>query len=113
MDCVFKNLLYSVNQTSTFQHKKRQWYRSILGFERQQGEGGDQQETLKTPTVPPRGVQPVNPNGGGARYTARLSELYGTNSSGHLWKKQTVKTNSVEGQLWKKDILPSFIGLWV
>ena len=73
-----------MNQTSTFQHKKRQRYRSILGFERQQGEGGDQQETLKTPTVPPRGVQPVNPNGGGARYTARLSELYGTNSSGHL-----------------------------
>ena len=69
---------------------------------------------LPAPTVPPRGVQPVNPNGGGARYTARLSELYGTNSSGHLWKKQTVKTNSVEGHLWKKkEILPSFIGLWV
>ena len=103
MDCVFKILLYSVNQkkSTTFQHK-RQWYRSILGFERRQGEGGDQQETLKdAPSVPPRGVTPVNPNGGGARYTARLSELYGTNSSGQLWKK-TVNPNSVEVKMWKK-----------
>jgi hypothetical protein len=55
------------------------------GFEREEF-GGD--EPLKTPSVPPgvppRGVQPVNPNGGSAHFTARLSELYGTNSSGHL-----------------------------
>jgi hypothetical protein len=79
-----KNYLQFLQICST----KRQWYWSILGFEREEF-GGD--EPLKTPSVPPgvppRGVQPVNPNGGGAHFTARLSELYGTNSSGHLWTK--------------------------
>ena len=79
-----KNYLQFLQICST----KRQWYWSILGFEREEF-GGD--EPLKTPSVPPgvppRGVQPVNPNGGSAHFTARLSELYGTNSSGHLWTK--------------------------
>jgi hypothetical protein len=40
-------------------------------------------EVLKKPNLPPRGVP--NPNGAQSRFTARLSDLYGTsNSSGHL-----------------------------
>jgi len=45
---------------------------------------GDENEVPKgiPPSVPPRGIPPTHPNGG-TRFTARLSEVYGSNS-GHL-----------------------------
>ena len=52
----------------------RQWYWSLLGDEPIKG---------IPPSVPPRGIPPTNPNGG-TRFTARLSEVYGSNN-GHLW----------------------------
>ena len=53
---------------------------SSLGSVGDFAEVGQQPDNLKQiPHLPPRGV-PVNPNGNGgtARFTARLSELYGT-----------------------------------
>ena len=64
-------------------YKYRQWHWSILGNTSQAGAD----EVLKKPHLPPRGVP--NPNGAQSRFTARLSDLYGTsNSSGHLWNRK-------------------------
>ena len=64
-------------------YKYRQWHWSILGNTSQAGAD----EVLKKPNLPPRGVP--NPNGAQSRFTARLSDLYGTsNSSGHLWNRK-------------------------
>ena len=69
-------------------YKYRQWHWSILGNITSQA-GAD--EVLKKPNLPPRGVP--NPNGAQSRFTARLSDLYGTsNSSGHLWIKRRNNT---------------------
>ena len=61
----------------------RQWYRSLLGDEHEV-----QAKPGIPPSVPPRGIPPTHPNGG-TRFTARLSEVYGSNS-GHLWSASSI-----------------------
>ena len=63
----------------------RQWHRSFLKIVGTLSQVGD--AALQKPNLPPRGVP--NPNSGGSRFTARLSDLYGSNnSSGHLWEQK-------------------------
>ena len=78
---IFLGLLWMNHVKKNVNYMYRQWHWSILGNTTSQA-GAD--EVLKKPNLPPRGVP--NPNGAQSRFTARLSDLYGTNnSSGHLW----------------------------
>ena len=81
----------------------RQWHRSFLKIVGTLSQVGD--AALQKPNLPPRGVP--NPNSGGARFTARLSDLYGSNnSSGHLWEKkiyhQVIKKKKESKEKWSQ-----------
>ena len=85
----------------------RQWHWSILGGNSQAGD-----EVLKKPNLPPRGVP--NPNGG-SRFTARLSDLYGTNnSSGHLWTsaKMISKKSTIFQKVLNFSHTPMIMVFW-
>ena len=102
----FKLMMNSWNCASKFVPKKtnhRQWHRSFLKIVGTLSQVGD--AALQKPNLPPRGVP--NPNSGGARFTARLSDLYGSNnSSGHLWEKkiyhQVIKKKKESKEKWSQ-----------
>ena len=100
----FKLMMNSWNCASKFVQKNhRQWHRSFLKIVGTLSQVGD--AALQKPNLPPRGVP--NPNSGGARFTARLSDLYGSNnSSGHLWEKkiyhQVIKKKKESKEKWSQ-----------
>ena len=100
----FKLMMNSWNCASNLCKKNhRQWHRSFLKIVGTLSQVGD--AALQKPNLPPRGVP--NPNSGGARFTARLSDLYGSNnSSGHLWEKkiyhQVIKKKKESKEKWSQ-----------